>query len=254
MLEKKGGIATLTLNRPEKYNALNRTMSDELTKAMSDITGDRDVRVLVITGAGSAFCAGADVESLREEMTPIQVWTWTRETGNIILSMADLEKPVIAKVNGVAAGVGCSLALNADIIIASEIAKFNLVFSRAGLICDGGSSFNVARLVGPAKAKELYFTARSVEAQEAERIGLINRAIPAGQLDEEVNKLAEQLANGPIVAFGIAKKIINKGLNMDLSAVLELEAAVQTVIETTEDFKEGVNAFLQKRNPKFRGK
>jgi 2-(1,2-epoxy-1,2-dihydrophenyl)acetyl-CoA isomerase len=168
--------------------------------------------------------------------------------------MAELERPIIAKVNGVAVGVGCSLALNSDMVIASENAKFSLIFSQVGLIGDGGSLFNVPRLVGPMKAKELYFTARLVEAVEAERIGLINKVVPAQQLDEEVNKLAEQLAAGPTVAYGIAKKIINKGLNMDLSSVLELEAMGQAVVSTTEDVNEAVNAFLQKRKPLFKGK
>ena len=168
--------------------------------------------------------------------------------------MTELERPIIAKVNGVAVGVGCSIALNSDMVIASENAKFSLIFSQVGLIGDGGSLFNVPRLVGPMKAKELYFTARVLGAAEAERIGLINRVVAAQHLDEEVDKLAEQLASGPTVAYGIAKKIINKGLNMDLSSVLELEAMGQAVVSTTEDVEEAVNAFLQKRKPVFKGK
>jgi 2-(1,2-epoxy-1,2-dihydrophenyl)acetyl-CoA isomerase len=171
-----------------------------------------------------------------------------------ILALTDLEKPVIAKVNGVAVGIGCSLALSADIIVASENAKFSLIFSRIGLIPDGGSLFHLPRLVGPARAKELIFTAKMLDAKEAERIGLINRAVPAEELDNEVNMLAKQLAEGPTVALGIAKKIINKGLSMDLSSVLECEAFGQTIAGTTEDAQEGVIAFLEKRKAEFKGK
>lgn len=254
ILEKKEGVATLTLNRPEKLNALNRKMTEELESAMVEIRKDRDVRALVITGAGRGFCSGADVGDMAQAAAPVETRYWTQTAHKIILALTDLEKPVIAKVNGVAVGIGCSLALSADIIIASENARFSLIFSRIGLIPDGGSLFHLPRLVGPAKAKELIFTAKMVDAEEAERIGLINKAVPADELDNEVNTLAKQLAAGPTVAYGIAKKIINKGLNMDLSSVLESEAFGQTIASTTEDAKEGVIAFLEKRKPEFKGK
>jgi len=254
ILERKDGIATLTLNRPEKLNALNRKMAEELESAVVEIVKDRDVRALVITGAGRAFCSGADVGDLAQAAAPIETRYWTQMAHRLILSLTDLEKPVIAKVNGVAVGFGCSLALSADIIIASENAQFSLIFSRIGLIPDGGSLFHLPRLVGPAKAKELIFTAKMVDAKEAERIGLINKAVPADELDNEVNTLAKQLAEGPTVAFGIAKKIINKGLSMDLNSVLECEAFGQTIAGTTEDAQEGVIAFLEKRKPKFKGR
>jgi len=157
-------------------------------------------------------------------------------------------------VNGVAVGIGCSLALSADIIVASENAKFSLIFSRIGLIPDGGSLFHLPRLVGPAKAKELIFTAKMVDAKEAERIGLINRAVPADELDKEVDMLARQLAEGPTAAFGMAKKIMNKGLNTDLSSVLEYEAFGQAIAGTTQDAQEGIMAFLEKRKAEFKGK
>jgi 2-(1,2-epoxy-1,2-dihydrophenyl)acetyl-CoA isomerase len=172
----------------------------------------------------------------------------------LILAITNLEKPVIAKVNGPAVGIGCSLALSADIIIASEKAYFSLIFSKIGLIPDGGASYHLPRLVGLAKAKELILTARKVEAREAEKIGLISHVIAASNLDFEVDKLAKQLANGPTMAFGIAKKIMNKGLNMDLGAVLEIEASGQALAGTTEDAREGVMAFLEKREPRFQGK
>jgi len=253
ILEKKEGVATLTLNRPEKLNAINRKMTEELENAMAEISKDKDVRVLVITGAGRAFCSGADVSDMTEA-TPVESRHWVHEANKIILAVTELEKPVIAKVNGFAVGIGCSLALSADMIIASENAQFSLLFSRIGLIPDGGSLFHLPRLVGPAKAKELIFTAKMVDAKEAERIGLINKVVPANELDNEVNTLAKQLAEGPTLAYGMAKKIINKGLNMDLGSVLECEAFGQTLAGTTEDAREGVTAFLEKRKPEFKGR
>jgi enoyl-CoA hydratase/carnithine racemase len=254
ILERKDGVATLTLNRPEKLNAINRKMIEELKSAVFEIAKGGDVRALVITGAGRGFCSGADIGDMVQAAAPIENRYWTQMRDKVILALTDLEKPVIAKVNGVAVGVGCSLALSADIIVASENANFSLIFSRIGLIPDGGSLFHLPRLVGPAKAKELIFTAKMVDAKEAERIGLINKAVPADELDNEVNMLAKQLAEGPTVAFGITKKIINKGLTMDLSSVLECEALGVTIAGTTEDAQEGVMAFLEKRKAEFKGR
>jgi 2-(1,2-epoxy-1,2-dihydrophenyl)acetyl-CoA isomerase len=254
VLERKDGVATLTLNRPEKLNALNRKMVEELNGAVVETAKDRDVRALVVTGAGRGFCSGADIGDMTQAAAPIENRYWTQMMHKMILAMTDLEKPVIAKVNGVAVGIGCSLALSADMIVASENAKFSLIFSRIGLIPDGGSLFYLPRLVGPAKAKELIFTARMLDAKEAERIGLVNRAVPADDLDNEVNMLAKQLAEGPTVALGIAKKIINKGLSMDLSSVLECEVFGQTIAGTTQDAQEGVMAFLEKRKAEFKGR
>ena len=254
LLKKEAGVTTLTLNRPEKYNAISRAMTYELLDALTTISNDKDNRVLVITGAGKAFCAGADVQDLNSESTAVEARMWTQSTSKLTLLMTDLEAPVIARVNGVAVGVGCSLALNSDIVIASDTARFSLIFSQVGLVGDGGSLFNVPRLVGPMKAKELFFTGRLVSAQEAETIGLINKVVPGQDLDAEVDSLCAKLASGPTVAYGIAKKIINKGLSMDLASVLELEAMGQALASTTEDFKEATNAFLNKRPPKFKGK
>ena len=254
LLKKEAGITTLTLNRPEKYNAINQLMSYELLDALTAISNDKDNRVLVITGPGKAFCSGADVQDLSSESTAVQARMWTQYANKLMLLMADLEAPVIAKVNGFAVGIGCSLALNSDMVIASDNARFSLIFSQVGLIGDGGSLFNVPRLVGPMRAKELYFTGRLVSAEEAESIGLINKVVTAQDLDAEVNNLCAKLALGPTIAYGIAKKIINKGLNMDLASVLELEAMGQAIASTTEDAKEAAEAFLNKRPPKFKGK
>jgi len=254
ILERKDGVGTLTLNRPEKLNALNRKMTEELNSAIVEVAKDKGVRVLVVTGAGRGFCSGADIGDMAQAAAPVENRYWTQMAHKIILGLTDLEKPVIAKVNGVAVGIGCSLALSADIIVASENAKFSLIFSRIGLIPDGGSLFHLPRLVGPAKAKELIFTAKMVDAKEAERIGLINRAVPADELDKEVDMLAKQLAEGPTAAFGMAKKIMNKGLNTDLSSVLEYEAFGQAIAGTTQDAQEGIMAFLEKRKAEFKGK
>jgi len=254
VLERKDSVTTLTLNRPEKLNAINRKMTEDLNDAVVEIAKDRDARALVVTGAGRGFCSGADVADMTQTATPKDIRYYTQVMHKIFLALTDLEKPVIAKVNGAAVGMGCSLALSADMIIASENAKFSLIFSRIGLIPDGGSLFHLPRLVGPAKAKELIFTAKLVDAKEAERIGLVNKVVPADGLDNEVNTLAKQLAEGPTVALGIAKKIINKGLSMDLSSVLECEAFGQTIAGTTEDAQEGVMAFLEKRKAEFKGR
>ena len=254
LLKKEAGVTTLTLNRPEKYNALNGLMTNELLDALTAISNDKDNRVLVITGTGKAFCSGADVKDLSSGGTAVEVRMWTQRASKLMLLIADLERPVIAKVNGFAVGIGCSLALNCDMVIASDNARFSLVFSQVGLIGDGGSLFSVPRLVGPMKAKELYFTGRLVSAEEAERIGLINKFVAAQDLDAEVNNLCAKLASGPAVAYGMSKKIINKGLNIDLASVLELEAMGQAIASTTEDAKEAAQAFLNKRPPNFKGR
>jgi len=254
ILEMKEGIATLTLNRPKQLNAIDRTMTDELGRALAQLGEDEKLRALVLTGAGRAFCTGADIAVLEELTSPLAVRNWTQEAGRIVLALANLEKPVIAKVNGLAVGIGCSIALATDIIIASENAQFSFIFRQVGLIPDGGALYNLARLVGPAKAKELIFTGKMISAKQAEKIGLINKQVPGEELDKKVDTLAKQLATGPTAALGIAKKILNKGLNMDLSSVLECEALGQTIAFGTEDFKEGTKAFLQKRAPKFKGR
>ena len=254
VLERKDGIGTLTLNRPEKLNAIDRKMTEELNSALVEIARDTGVRTLVVTGAGRGFCSGGDVGEMAQATAPIENRYWIQMAHRIILGLTDLEKPVIAKVNGVAVGIGCSLALSADIIIASESAKFGVTFSRIGLVPDGGSLFHLPRLVGPSKAKELIFTARMVDAKEAERIGLISKAVPAEELDNEVSTLAKHLAEGATAAFGIAKKIVNKGLSMDLSSVQECEAFGQAMAGTTQDAQEGVIAFLEKRKAEFKGR
>ncbi|UCH31318.1 MAG: enoyl-CoA hydratase [Candidatus Bathyarchaeota archaeon] len=255
ILEKKGVIAMLTLNRPEKLNAINEKMLGDLENAVVKISRDRDIRVLIITGAGRAFCSGADVGDMAKSATGsiMQIRHWTQAAHKIILTITELEKPVIAKVNGLAVGIGCSLALSSDVIFASEEAEFSLIFSRIGLIPDGGALFHLPRLVGLAKAKELILTARRVNAKEAERIGLIYKAVPANDLGNHVTAFTTELANGPTLAYGLAKKIMNKGLSMDLSSVLEWEASGQALAGTTEDAREGIMAFLEKRKPRFKG-
>jgi len=255
VLKKRGNVATLTLNRQEKLNAINHKMIEEIDNALTATRQNREIRALIITGAGRAFCSGADVGDMARQAAgaPMTVRRWTQMIHRAILAITELEQPVIAKVNGLAVGIGCSLALSADIIIAAENAQFSLIFSQIGLIPDGGSLFHLPRLVGIAKAKELIFTARKVDATEAQRMGLINKAVPAETLDAEVENLANQLAEGPTAAFGIAKRIMNKGLTMDLSSVLESEASGQALAGTTEDAREGVMAFLEKRKPKFKG-
>ncbi len=254
LLEKKNGVATLTLNRPERLNALDNQMKLDIASAIEEVRLDEKVKVLILTGAGRAFCAGGDLRGLgqvdssstgRDRIKALQRW---------VVELINLEKPVIAAVNGIAVGAGCNLALAADIIIAADTAKFSEIFAKVGLIPDAGGLYFLPRLIGPAKAKELAFTGRMVDAAEAVSLGLINRAVAQDKLMEEANAMAVYLAKGPSKALGYIKVLINKSLSWDLTTLLEAEALAQGICMDTDDFKEGVQAFFDKREAKFLGK
>lgn len=245
------GIAMIKLNRPESFNAIDLEVREELVSAIEEVEKDDLVRVLVITGAGKAFSAGGDVKKIKNLET-LSGRNRVLKMNKVILALANLEKPVISAVNGIAVGAGCNLALAADITIASENAKFGQVFVKIGMVPDGGGSFFLPRLIGLAKAKELIFTGEIIPAKKAEEIGLINKVVHHDQFDSEVNAWAEKMSNGPVETIGLAKKIINKGLNMDLESVLELEAVSEGFIRQTAVHKEGLNALLEKREPNFK--
>ena len=251
------GVLTITLNRPEVLNAFNRKMTDEIQDALKKAERDPAVRCIVFTGAGRAFSSGEDLKArmaegdgggggfgvtLRERYNPI------------ILKIRNIEKPVLASVNGVAAGAGCSLALACDMRIASDKARFIEVFVRVGLVPDSGSCFFLPRLVGLGKALEMAFLGDEVSAEEAARIGLVNRVVPAEELEEATHELALRLAKGPTRAIGLAKRAINRALSMDLEQVLEYEMYAQEIAGASEDHREGIAAFLEKRPPVFRGR
>ncbi|MGZ3585705.1 MAG: enoyl-CoA hydratase-related protein [Candidatus Limnocylindrales bacterium] len=250
--EQAEGVLTLTLDRPEALNALDRTLKRELLAAFRAAAQDGAVRAVVLTGAGRAFCAGQD---LREAgLSGAAIGREVRERYvPLILAIARLEKPVLAAVNGVAAGAGLSLALACDLRLASSAASFLCAFGRVGLVPDSGLSWFLPRLVGPGRAAEMVLTTEPVDAATAERIGLVNRVVAADALVAETQALAARLAAGPPIALGLAKRALARGQVTDLEAVLEYEAELQTAAGRSRDHAEGVAAFLEKRPARFRG-
>lgn len=253
-LERNGAIATLTLNRPEARNALDLAMRRELGSALDEVEADPGARVLVLTGAGGHFCAGGDVKSMRERRyTAAEGRARVEVLNRLVLRLVDFPMPTLASVDGFAVGAGCNLALACDLIVASDRARFGQVFARLGLVPDGGGTWLLPRLVGLARAKELIFTAEIIDAAEAARIGLVNRVVPAAALAEETTRLAERIAAGPPLALRLAKRLVNRAAASDLAAALEAEAAAQAIAVTSEDHQEGLQAFFEKRAPRFRG-
>jgi 2-(1,2-epoxy-1,2-dihydrophenyl)acetyl-CoA isomerase len=247
------GVLTLTLNRPDALNSFNIEMKEALLAALKDGARDKTVRVLVVTGAGRAFSAGQDLKE-RQKAGIGDLGTELRLRYNpIILAMRRLEKPIIGAINGVAAGAGISVALACDIRIASESASFMEVFGRVGLVPDTGSTWLLPRLVGYARAAEMIFTTDPVDAASAERIGLVNRVLPADQLMAEANALASRLAQAAPIALAMAKRGLNRALETNLEQALEFEAQLQTIAGRSTDYTEGVAAFVEKRPPRFTG-
>lgn len=255
ILEKEDGIAIIKLNRPEKSNALNPEMADELVEAIKEVAQDEGVKVVVLTGAGRAFCGGGDVDSSMFSITdPREAKETVEQFGKVTLGLSNLAKPSIASVNGVAAGGGCGYILACDIIIAAENAKFVIPYVNVALHPDCGCTYLLPRAVGVAKACELIFTGDLIDAKEAERIGLVNKVVPADQLGTVTRELAQKIAKGPPIALSLAKASIYNGLAMDLASVLELETRAAAITLLTEDCREGAKAFMEKRPPQFKGK
>jgi 2-(1,2-epoxy-1,2-dihydrophenyl)acetyl-CoA isomerase len=251
LVERDGGIVTVTLNRPEKKNAANGVMWDELLAVFTEVGDAESDRVLVITGAGGAFCSGADL-SAPDRLTRNGL-ARMRHIGSVALALHRLPKPTIAKVDGVAAGAGCNLALGCDLIVASESARFSEIFARRGLSLDFGGSWLLPRLVGLHKAKELAFFADVIDASEAHRLGIVNRVVPAGELDAFVDDWARRLAAGPPMALSMTKTMLNNSLMVSMDQALEDEARAQNVNFSTKDAAETISAFLEKRDPDFQG-
>ncbi|MHC5004044.1 MAG: enoyl-CoA hydratase-related protein [Planctomycetota bacterium] len=250
-------VCTITLNRPEVFNAFNDQLTKELQDVLKSVARDADVRVVVITGAGKAFCSGQDLGDLKSKYVPGYVPhlgdDLRRRYNPVIQRIWDLEKPVIAAVNGVAAGAGCSLALACDMRVASEHASFIEVFINVGLIPDSGSTFTLPRLVGLGKAMELCCTGQKVGAEEALRLGLVNRLVAADELMSETMSLAGRLAGLPGRGIALTKRLLHQSLTNDMAAQLEAEAFAQETAGRTEDHHEGVVAFIEKRKPSFKG-
>ena len=248
------GVCTLALNRPEVYNSFNQSMALQLQQQLDDCATNDEVRVIVITGIGKSFCAGQDLAEATDPNGP-GLQTIVRDHYNpIILKIRSIEKPVIAAVNGVAAGAGANIALACDITIAKQSASFIQAFSKIGLIPDSGGTFFLPRLIGMQKALALMMTGDKVSASEAEKLNMIYKAVDDESFDEEIENFANQLAIMPTRGLGLTKKAVNLGLFNSLEDQLDVEEKIQVEAGSTEDFAEGVAAFLQKRQPKFKGK
>ncbi len=248
------GVCTLTLNRPNVFNSFNQTMAFQLHAALDACAVDGNVRVVVIKGEGKAFCAGQDLAEVIDPEGPEMKNIVGEHYNPIILKIRNLEKPVIAAVNGVAAGAGANIALACDITIAKKSAAFIQAFSKIGLIPDSGGTFFLPRLIGLQKAMALMFTGEKVGAEQAEKLNMIYKAVDDETFEEEVLKFAETLAVMPTRGLGLTKKAVNLGLFNNLEDQLAVEGVLQTEAGETEDFREGVNAFLEKRAAVFKGR
>jgi enoyl-CoA hydratase/carnithine racemase len=251
------GVVTLTLNRPEKKNAINGPMWRELIEVFDEVADTVTDRVLVITGAGDGFCSGADLTDTDNSGDFTggvgAAYRRMRVVGRAALRLHELAKPTIAAVNGVAAGAGCNLALGCDLVVASDRARFTEIFSKRGLSVDFGGSWLLPRLVGLHKAKELVFLADILDADEAERVGIVNRVVPHDELEKAVGELAARLAALPPVQLGLSKRLLNQSLSVSMSEALEFEDTAQTMNFSSRDTAEAMAAFVQKRDPNFTG-
>lgn len=246
-------VMNLTLNRPDSLNAFSPDMISDLKEAIQTAKHNEKIRVVTISGSGRSFSAGGDVKTMGEA-EPLEVYQHIGKLNELILSMRDLEKPIVAAVHGFAAGAGFNLALACDLILASEESKFVLSFSQVGLISDGGGLYFLPRLIGTHRTKELLFNAEPIDAKVAHSLGFVNQVYPMESFKDEVNAYATKLASGPSKAFGFIKKITDQSLGSSLDQILELERITQATVVTTEDHREGVQAFKEKRQPHFQGK
>lgn len=251
------GIAALVLNRPDKLNALNKELSTALNEALARIADDESVHVVVLSGAGRAFCSGGDLGAIgrgRERNETAELGPILRSGMQAVLKMRLMPQPVIAAVNGAAAGAGMNIALAADIRIAADVATFGQNFSRVGLFPDYGGTYFLPQLVGPSVAAEMFYTGEMIDAQTALRLGIVSRVVRAAELETEVKTLAQKIAQGPPIAIRAVKKILYGSHEKELVKALDHEVDLQMKCFHSEDCSEGIRAFFEKRRPKFQGK
>lgn len=254
---KQDGIATLTLNRPDKLNALNKDLAVALNESLAHIVTDKSIYVVVLTGAGRAFCAGGDLGLIgegRKNNNTAELEPLLRAGMHAVLKIRSMSQPVIAMVNGPAAGAGMNIALAADLRVASENASFGQNFIKVGLFPDYGGTYFLPQLVGPAKAAELFYTGEMIDAQTALRLNIVNRVVPADKLQDETNQLARKIADAPAVSVRAIKNALFGGRKLELEKALDEEVEQQLKCFKSPDCREGINAFMEKREPKFHSK
>lgn len=254
IFEQEGGIAKITLNRPNQMNSLSTPLVDELDAILNQVERDPQIRVLVITGNGKSFCAGADLQELNGFESIAEMRLFLGRVQSAFSRIERLPKPVIASVNGLALGGGCELALTCDLRIASKKARFGLPEIRIGVIPAAGGTQRLTRIVGPTKALEMLYLGEPIDADEAHRVGLVNRVVAEEYLNGETDRMAAQLAERPPLALGILKATALAGLSVDIHSGLCLELQSASCLFLTEDMEEGVSAFVEKRTPNFKGR
>lgn len=254
LIEKNGSIASIFLNDPDSSNALSPEIRTGLYHALIDADQDINIRVVILAGKGRGFCSGGDIRLMEKTLSPLENKNNMEQIVKFIQLIQNMKKPVITAVHGFAAGAGFSIALAADLVVAEEGTKFTLAFNKLGLIPDLGAHFFLSRIVGTWKTKQLIWSGAKITAEEGERYGFVTKVVSQGEAYEKAYEWALELAEGPIQAYYQTKRIVNQSLTLGIDEILDIEAYTQTILKETEDHREGIAAFREKRKPNFIGK